>query len=117
MVAWSLASMAHGMMTSLALVSSKQEFFLPVSKRGRNSSPKKERAVATGILNAGTNNAGAIITPLILPWITIHWGWRSAFFLIGGWGLVGLALWLWIYRKSGEHLLPRRIGIYSQQPT
>jgi MFS transporter, ACS family, hexuronate transporter len=64
--------------------------------------PKKERALATGIFNAGTN-VGAIITPLIVPWIVLHWGWRGAFVGIGALGFVWLALWLTIYRKPEEH--------------
>jgi ACS family hexuronate transporter-like MFS transporter len=64
--------------------------------------PKKERALATGIFNAGSN-AGAILTPLLAPWITIHWGWRWAFVLIGAVGFLWLALWLLIYRKPEDH--------------
>jgi ACS family hexuronate transporter-like MFS transporter len=64
--------------------------------------PKKERALAMGIANAGTN-VGAIITPLIVPWITLHWGWRWAFFLIGSVGFLWLAVWLWLYRLPKEH--------------
>lgn len=64
--------------------------------------PKRERALATGIFNAGTN-VGAIITPLIVPWIVIHWGWRGAFVGIGAIGFVWLAVWLLIYRKPEEH--------------
>ncbi len=36
--------------------------------------PKKERALATGIFNSGTN-VGALLTPLVVPWITLNWGW------------------------------------------
>ena len=64
--------------------------------------PKKERALATGIFNAGTN-LGAIITPLVVPWITIHWGWRWAFVSTGALGFGWLAFWLLLYRKPEEH--------------
>jgi MFS transporter, ACS family, hexuronate transporter len=64
--------------------------------------PKKERALATGIFNAGSN-LGAIATPLIVPWVAVHWGWRVAFFLLGGVGFVWLALWLAVYRRPQEH--------------
>jgi ACS family hexuronate transporter-like MFS transporter len=64
--------------------------------------PKKERALATGIFNAGTN-FGAIITPLTVPWITYHWGWRAAFLFTGALGFVWLAAWLLLYRKPAEH--------------
>ena len=44
--------------------------------------PKKERALATGVFNSGTN-VGAIITPLVVPWVTLHWGWEWAFVATG----------------------------------
>ena len=66
--------------------------------------PKKERALATGIFNAGTN-IGAIITPLVVPWIVVHWGWRWAFIGTGSLGFAWLILWLLLYRKPREHPL------------
>ena len=38
--------------------------------------PKKERALATGIFNSGSN-VGAIVAPLAAPWIAINYGWRG----------------------------------------
>jgi ACS family hexuronate transporter-like MFS transporter len=64
--------------------------------------PSKERALATGIFNAGTN-IGAILTPLIVPWITIHWGWRVAFVATGALGFVWLVFWLLLYRPPESH--------------
>ena len=64
--------------------------------------PKKERALATGIFNAGSN-LGAIATPLLIPFIAVRWGWRPAFFLLGGVGFAWLVLWLWVYRRPQEH--------------
>jgi MFS transporter, ACS family, hexuronate transporter len=66
--------------------------------------PKKERALATGIFNAGTN-IGAIITPLVVPWVVVHWGWRWAFVCTGSLGFAWLMLWLLLYRKPQEHSL------------
>src|SRR2546426_7463966 len=57
--------------------------------------PKKERALATGIFNAGTNT-GAIITPLLVPWIALAWGWQWAFIATGSLGF------FWLLR-SEEH--------------
>ncbi len=110
MVFWSLASMGH------ALGSSFTSFMVARSALGFGESgvfpasiktvaewfPKKERALATGIFNAGTN-IGAIITPLVVPWITIHWGWRWAFIITGALGFVWLIFWLLLYRKPDEH--------------
>jgi ACS family hexuronate transporter-like MFS transporter len=64
--------------------------------------PKKERAFATGIFNAGTN-VGAVIAPPTVAWIFIRWGWQWAFILTGAIGLVWLAFWLPLYRKPREH--------------
>lgn len=63
--------------------------------------PKKERAFATGIFNAGTN-IGAIVTPLVVPAIVLTWGWRMAFIVTGVAGLIWLPIWLMIYRRPRE---------------
>ena len=81
MVFWSLASMAHAIGSSLgsfvvarsALGFGEAGVFPASIKAVAEWFPKRERAMATGIFNAGTN-AGAIITPLMVPWITLHWG-------------------------------------------
>ena len=64
--------------------------------------PKKERAFATGLFNAGTN-IGAIVTPLVIPAITLAYGWRAAFIITGIAGLVWLPIWLLVYRRPREH--------------
>jgi ACS family hexuronate transporter-like MFS transporter len=60
--------------------------------------PKKERSFATGIFNSGSN-VGAILAPLTVPWIALHWGWQTAFILIGAIGFLWIAFWLWLYDK------------------
>lgn len=64
--------------------------------------PKKERALATGIFNAGTN-VGALVTPLVVPLIVVAWGWYEAFILTGLIGFIWLIFWLIFYRKPEEH--------------
>jgi len=64
--------------------------------------PRKERAFATGIFNAGTN-IGALLTPLIVPVITIAYGWEWAFIITGALGFVWLAFWWVLYRSPEEH--------------
>lgn len=64
--------------------------------------PKKERALATGIFNAGTN-VGAVIAPPTVAWIFVQFGWQWAFILTGAIGLLWLVFWLPIYRKPEEH--------------
>jgi len=64
--------------------------------------PKKERAFATGIFNAGTN-IGAIVTPLVVPAIVLTWGWQMAFIVTGVAGLIWLPIWLIMYRTPRQH--------------
>ncbi|MFZ5669816.1 MAG: MFS transporter [Pseudomonadota bacterium] len=64
--------------------------------------PKSERAFATGLFNAGTN-IGAIVTPLVIPAITLAWGWEMAFIVTGAAGLIWLPIWLLVYRRPREH--------------
>lgn len=66
--------------------------------------PKKERALATGIFNAGSN-VGALITPVLVPWITVQYGWAAAFLVTGALGFVWLAVWWPMYRGPEEHRL------------
>jgi MFS transporter, ACS family, hexuronate transporter len=101
---WSIAAMGH------ALIRTTTGFFvaraaLGVTEAGNFPSaikvtaewfPKKERALATGIFNSGSN-IGAIIAPLTVPYIAQAWGWRSAFFITGAIGLLWLILWFWLY--------------------
>jgi ACS family hexuronate transporter-like MFS transporter len=110
MVFWSLAAMGH------ALANSFSGFIVARSALGVGEAgvypasiksvaewfPKKERSLAIGIFNAGSN-VGAIVTPLVVPWITIRWGWRWAFLFTGGLGFLWLILWLLFYRKPEEH--------------
>jgi len=110
MVFWSLASMGH------ALASSFTGFIVARSALGLGESgvfpasiktvaewfPKKERALATGIFNAGTN-VGAIVTPFVVAFITGRWGWRWAFLITGASGFIWLVFWLLLYRRPEEH--------------
>jgi len=110
MVFWSLASMAHAVGNSFpsfvvarsALGFGEAGVFPASIKTVAEWFPRKERALATGIFNAGTN-IGAILTPLIVPWITIHWGWRTAFVATGALGFVWLTFWLLLYRQPESH--------------
>ena len=79
--------------------------------------PKKERAFATGIFNAGTN-IGAIVTPLVVPAIVLTWGWQMAFIVTGVAGLIWLPIWLLIYRSPREtkNLSPTELAHIEQDP-
>jgi ACS family hexuronate transporter-like MFS transporter len=63
--------------------------------------PKKERSLATGIFNAGTN-VGALATPLLVPVIVATWGWYEAFIFTGAIGFIWLIFWLAIYQKPED---------------
>lgn len=65
--------------------------------------PVKERAFAMGLFNSGST-VGAILAPLIVPWIALTLGWRAAFILIGALGFAWIPLWLLIYRRPAPKL-------------
>ncbi|HTK76472.1 MAG TPA: MFS transporter, partial [Gemmataceae bacterium] len=64
--------------------------------------PRRERALATGIFNAGTN-VGATIAPLLVPLLAVWWGWQSAFVVTGVAGLAWVIFWLPVYDQPDRH--------------
>lgn len=64
--------------------------------------PKKDRAFATGIFNAGSNVA-SMVGPPIFAWMLSYWGWRGCFLISGGLGFIWMISWLMSYRKPAEH--------------
>jgi ACS family hexuronate transporter-like MFS transporter len=110
MVFWSLASMAHALCGSLltfgiaraALGLGESGAFPASIKTVTEWFPQKERALATGIFNAGTN-VGAIATPVLVTWITFRFGWRWAFLITGAIGFLWFLLWMVVYRKPEDH--------------
>jgi len=64
--------------------------------------PVKERALATGWFNAGTN-VGAIVCPIAVPWVFKHFGWEATFYITGATGFVWVAAWWWIYDAPEKH--------------
>ena len=64
--------------------------------------PKKERALATGIFNAGTS-VGVVLALLITPWILTTYGWQEVFWITGALGFVWLFFWLWSYEIPERH--------------
>ena len=79
--------------------------------------PKKERALATGIFNSGTN-VGALVTPMVVPWIALHWGWQWAFILTGALGFAWVVWWLVAYREPDHHprLKPTELAYIRSDP-
>ncbi|MCB0747373.1 MAG: MFS transporter [Ignavibacteriae bacterium] len=79
--------------------------------------PKKERALATGLFNAGTN-VGAVVAPLVVPWIAITWGWQEAFIFTGLGGLIWLVFWFWLYDKpeNSKRLSKQELAYIQSDP-
>jgi ACS family hexuronate transporter-like MFS transporter len=109
-VIWSLSAMAHSFARSvngfslarLSLGIGESGNFPASIKTVSEWFPVRERALATGIFNAGSN-IGAIVTPLVVPWIALTYGWQAAFIAIGALGFIWLAFWLAVYRTPDEH--------------
>ena len=107
---WSVAAMLHALAAS-AFGFGCARFLLGLGEAGNFPAaiktvaewfPKRERALATGVFNSGSN-AGAILAPLLVPWLTIEFGWRWAFAAFGGAGLLWIVAWLLIYREPALH--------------
>jgi ACS family hexuronate transporter-like MFS transporter len=104
LIIWSFAAMAHalargttGFMFARGLLGFGESGNFPAAiKTTAEWFPKKERALATGIWNSGAN-VGAILAPLIVPWIVKHLGWQAAFLIVGGIGFSWLIFWFWLY--------------------
>ncbi|PZO92209.1 MAG: MFS transporter [Sphingomonas sanxanigenens] len=114
---WQLAHIAHGAastITQFALV----RFGLGIGESGNFPAgikavtewfPRRERAFAIGLFNAGSN-VGAIVTPLIIPWMTIAYGWRMAFYVTGAAAFLWLFAWWALYRRPRE-----KAGLSAQE--
>jgi ACS family hexuronate transporter-like MFS transporter len=123
---WSLSAMAHAAAGSLFQFSAAR-FCLGLGESGSFPAsvkavaewfPKRERALATGLFNSGTN-VGAIVTPLIVPWITYRFGWRMAFIATGALGFVWILAWIALYRRPEEsgRVSPQELAyIHSDRP-
>jgi ACS family hexuronate transporter-like MFS transporter len=64
--------------------------------------PQKERAFATGFFNAGTN-IGAVVAPLLVPWILANMGWQEVFVITGLLGLFWVIPWWFMYEVPSKH--------------
>jgi ACS family hexuronate transporter-like MFS transporter len=124
-VIWTIGHMAHGFATGVASFAAAR-FGLGVGESGNFPAgiravtdwfPQRERAFAIGLFNAGAN-VGAIITPLLVPLLVLWFGWRSAFFITGIFGVMWLAAWWFIYRHPSEHkrVSPAELAWIQQDP-
>jgi len=102
---WSLAAMGHALAASVAGFMLAR-FALGLGEAGNFPAaiktvaewfPRRERALATGIFNSGSN-VGAIVAPLVVPVVAFAWGWQAAFLFTGLLSATWLAVWLLWYR-------------------
>ena len=109
-IVWSLAAMAHALartpvgfgMARLALGIGESGNFPAAIKTISEWFPRKERALATGIFNSGSN-IGAIVAPLLVPIIALNFGWQAAFIITGLLGFIWLFFWLRLMKRPEEH--------------
>ena len=107
---WSIAAVGHTLARG-ALSFGVARFFLGAGEAGNTPAaikavaewfPSQERALATGIFNAGAN-VGAMVAPPLVAWLTLRWGWQEAFIVTGSIGFLWLILWLVAYHTPAEH--------------
>jgi ACS family hexuronate transporter-like MFS transporter len=110
LIVWSVAAMAHAAARTVTGFSVAR-FALGLGEAGNFPAaiktvaewfPRKERALATGIFNSGTN-VGAIAAPMVVPWLTITYGWQAAFMVTGAFGLIWIAFWVPLYGQPDRH--------------
>ena len=105
---WSVAAVSHSF-ASTALGFAIARFFLGLGEAGNMPAavktvaewfPRRERALATGVFNAGTS-VGAVLAPLFVPIVAVTWGWRAAFVITSVLSAAWLCVWLRVYRPPG----------------
>jgi ACS family hexuronate transporter-like MFS transporter len=107
---WSVAAASHGLAASVGgfMVC---RFILGLSEAGNYPAcikttrlwfPVAERGLAVGIFNAGTN-VGAMVTPVLVPFVLAVWGWQEVFYVIGATGLLWLVFWWRNYHDPDQH--------------
>jgi ACS family hexuronate transporter-like MFS transporter len=107
---WSLAEAAHALVRTVSGFSlaraglgiAEGGNFPAAIKTVTEWFPRQQRALATGLFNAGSN-VGAVLCPLVIPWLAHRWGWQSAFLATGALGFAWVALWLTLYHAPDMH--------------
>lgn len=114
MAIWSLSAMGHALANTVMQFGVARAFlglgesgnFPAAIKTVAEWFPQSERSLATGIFNSGTN-VGAIIAPIAVPWVAVHYGWHAAFLITGAFSACWIVLWFFTYSKPSES---KRIG-------
>ncbi len=118
---WSLAAMGHALVNTIAGFSIAR-FLLGLGESGNFPAavkataewfPPKERALATGIFNSGAS-VGAILAPLAVPWVALHFGWRASFLVTGIFSLIWIVWWSIRYRtphRQADEAVAATVGV------
>ncbi|MDE3185977.1 MAG: MFS transporter [Acidobacteriota bacterium] len=110
MAVWSLSAMGHALANTV-LEFGVARFSLGLGESGNFPAaiktvaewfPQSERSLATGLFNSGAN-LGAILAPIIVPWITLRYGWHAAFLTTGIFSSLWIVWWYRNYRKPTDH--------------
>jgi ACS family hexuronate transporter-like MFS transporter len=110
MATWSLSAMGHALANTV-LEFGFARFFLGLGESGNFPAaiktvaewfPQNERSLATGIFNSGAN-VGAILAPAIVPWVTLRYGWHTAFLTTGAFSVLWILWWFRFYRRPTDH--------------
>lgn len=110
LLGWSIAAALHALMSTIAGFSLAR-FLLGLFEAGGFPAavkataewfPRKERALVAGFFTAGAN-VGAIVAPLVVPWLLVNYGWQWVFVATGAAGCVWLYFWLRSYRLPALH--------------
>ena len=124
-IVWCLASTAHGLVASVAgfivarvvLGLGEGGNFPTCIKTVATWFPVRDRALATGVFNSGSN-IGGLLAPLIAGFVTTVWGWQVAFYVTGLLGFVWVAVWWVMYRSPEEHpkVSPEELAYIKSDP-
>jgi ACS family hexuronate transporter-like MFS transporter len=117
MVVWSLSAASHALASSVisfasarfGLALGESANFPAAIKTVAEWFPKKERALATGIFNSGST-VGAIVAPLLIPFLAVTFGWQAAFIATGALGFIWLVFWLLFYKKPEKAASPKELA-------
>jgi ACS family hexuronate transporter-like MFS transporter len=122
MAIWSLSAMGHALASS-AWEFGFARFFLGLGESGNFPAaiktvaewfPQSERSLATGIFNSGAN-VGAILAPLIVPWVTLRYGWHTAFLTTGLFSTLWILWWYRRYRRPSGKLTAEELQNVNQE--
>ena len=110
MAIWSLSAMGHALVNTMfqfgiarvCLGLGESGNFPAAIKTVAEWFPQSERSLATGIFNSGAN-MGAILAPMIVPWVALHYSWHAAFLVTGFFSAIWILLWYSKYRKPADH--------------